>query len=141
MVEAARRYGRVVSGGSQRVLDDYGKLAEQCWNGELGTIKEIYVNVGGPRSRAICRPSRFPPDIDWDMWLGPAPWAPYHPYRMSGTYSTSTAPAGGPGSDYSGGGMTDWGAHKFGGAMFAADVARSGTRRSHPARRQGLSRC
>ncbi len=48
MVEAARRYGRVVSGGSQRVLDDYGRLAEQCWSGELGTIKEVYVNVGGP---------------------------------------------------------------------------------------------
>ena len=30
MVEAARRYGRVVSGGSQRVLDDYGELAENA---------------------------------------------------------------------------------------------------------------
>ena len=34
------------------------------------------------RSPATCRASRCPPDIDWDMWLGPAPWAPYHPYRI-----------------------------------------------------------
>ena len=68
------------------------------------------------------RPSRSPPDMDWDMWLGPAPWAPYNHDRISGNFS-STAQAGVPGSDYSGGGMTDWGAHKFGRAMFDADVA------------------
>ena len=39
--QAARRYGCVVSGGSQRVLDDHGELAESCWNGEKGTIKEM----------------------------------------------------------------------------------------------------
>ena len=125
MVEAARRYGRVVSGGSQRVLDDYGELAEQCWSGELGTIKEVYVNVGGPSRPCNLPGEPVPPDIDWDMWLGPAPWAPYHPHRISGTYSID-----GTGwrswSDYSGGGMTDWGAHKFGGAMFAADVRDQG---------------
>ncbi len=125
MVEAARRYARVVSGGSQRVLDDYGRLAAQCWSGEIGTIKEVYVNIGGP-SRPCNLPGQpVPPDVDWDMWLGPAPWAPYHPSRISGTYSID-----GTGwrswSDYSGGGMTDWGAHKFGGAMFAADVRDQG---------------
>ena len=77
MVEAARRYGRVVSGGSQRVLDDYGKIAARCWSGELGTIKEIYVNVGGPSSPCNLPGEPVPDGIDWDMWLGPAPWAPY----------------------------------------------------------------
>jgi hypothetical protein len=37
MVAAARRYGRVVSGGSQRVLGDYRKVVDPCWSGELGT--------------------------------------------------------------------------------------------------------
>ena len=46
MVEAARRYARVVSGGSQRVLEDYRKIVDQCWGGELGPIKSINVNVG-----------------------------------------------------------------------------------------------
>ncbi len=125
MVEAARRYARVVSGGSQRVLGDYGELAQKCWSGELGTIREVYVNIGGPSRPCNLPGEPVPPDIDYEMWLGPAPWAPYHPHRVSGTYSID-----GTGwrswSDYSGGGMTDWGAHKFGGAMFAADVRQEG---------------
>jgi hypothetical protein len=125
MVEAARRYGRVVSGGSQRVLDDYGKLAERCWAGEMGPIKEIYVNVGEPSRPCNLAGQPVPSGVDWEMWLGPAPWAPYHEHRISGTYSID-----GSGwrswKDYSGGGMTDWGAHKFGGAMFVADVRDQG---------------
>ncbi len=76
MVDAARRYGRVVSGGSQRVLDDYGKIAAKCWSGELGTIKEIYVNVGGPSSVCNLPGEEVPEGVNWDMWLGPAPGSP-----------------------------------------------------------------
>ncbi len=121
MVEAARRYGRVVSGGSQRVRQDYNGIVEKCWGGELGKIKAINVNVG-PLSQPCNLPAEnTPADIDWDLWLGPAPWAPYNGKRCSGGYST----AGGTWRsyiDYSGGGMTDWGAHHFGGATFAIDV-------------------
>jgi predicted dehydrogenase len=121
MVEAARRYSRVVSGGSQRVLGDYRKTVDPCWGGELGTVKAINVNVG-PLSQACNLPAEdVPPDMDWDLWLGPAPWAPYNKARCDGNFGT------GGGSwrsyiDYSGGGMTDWGAHHFGGATFAVDV-------------------
>ena len=121
MIEAARRYARVVSGGSQRVLEDYRGIVDQCWGGELGAIKSINVNVG-PLSQSCNLPAEsVPPDIDWNMWLGPAPWAPYNPARCDGNFGTS----GGSWrsySDYSGGGMTDWGAHHFGGATFAIDV-------------------
>ncbi len=121
MVEAARRYARVVSGGSQRVLEDYRGIVDKCWGGELGPIKSINVNVG-PLSQPCNLPEEAVPDgIDWDMWLGPAPWAPYNSKRCDGNFGT------GGGSwrsyiDYSGGGMTDWGAHHFGGATFAVDV-------------------
>ena len=126
MVQAARRYGRVVSGGSQRVMDDYGnRVARPCWNGELGTLKEVFVNVGGPSKLCYLGGQPIPDGVDWDMWLGPAPWAPYHEHRLSGTYSIN-----GTGwrswKDYSGGGMTDWGAHKFGGAMFACGIRDQG---------------
>jgi predicted dehydrogenase len=121
MVEAARRYARVVSGGSQRVLEDYRKIVDQCWGGELGPIKSINVNVG-PLSQLCNLPAQdTPDDIDWEMWLGPAPWAPYNKARCDGNFGTS----GGSWRsyvDYSGGGMTDWGAHHFGGATFAVDV-------------------
>jgi hypothetical protein len=121
MVEAARRYARVVSGGSQRVLEDYRDIVNQCWGGELGTIKSINVNVG-PLSQPCNLPAEsVPAGMDWDMWLGPAPWAPYNKARCDGNFGTS----GGSWRsyiDYSGGGMTDWGAHHFGGATFAVDV-------------------
>jgi hypothetical protein len=121
MVEAARRYARVVSGGSQRVLEDYRGVVNQCWGGELGQIRSINVNVG-PLSQLCNLPSQpVPSDMEWELWLGPAPWAPYNSKRCDGNFGT------GGGSwrsyvDYSGGGMTDWGAHHFGGATFAVDV-------------------
>ncbi len=121
MIQAARRYGRVVSGGSQRVLEDYRGMVNQCWGGQLGTIKSINVNVG-PLSQLCNLPAEdLSPDIDWDLWLGPAAWAPFNAARCSGSFST----AGNSWRsyvDYSGGGMTDWGAHHFGGATFAVDV-------------------
>ena len=121
MVAAARRYARIVSGGSQRVLGDYRRIVDPCWSGELGNIKSINVNVG-PLSQACNLPEESVPDgFDWEMWLGPAPWAPYNSKRCHGNFGTS----GGSWRsylDYSGGGMTDWGAHHFGGATFAVGV-------------------
>ncbi len=121
MVAAGKRYGRVVSGGSQRVLEDYRSIVNACWDGKLGPIKSINVNVG-PLSQPCYLPREpIPEGMDWEMWLGPAPWAPYNHARCDGNFGT------GGGSwrsyiDYSGGGMTDWGAHHFGGATFAIDV-------------------
>ncbi len=125
MVEAARRYGRVFSGGSQRVFGDYGRAARYVHDGALGRVYEAWVNVGGP-SRPCDLPGEPVPDgMEWDTWLGPAPWAPYHPHRCSKAYGL-----GGKGwrtwRDYSGGMMTDWGGHKFGGALYALGLDHTG---------------
>ena len=121
MVAAARRFGRVVSGGSQRVMEDYRGMLEPAWAGEFGTIKSINVNVG-PLPQLCNLPAEdMNEDIDWDMWLGPASWGPYNSKRCSGSYSINGA-SWRSFSDYSGGGMTDWGAHHFGGATFVCDV-------------------
>jgi hypothetical protein len=89
MIDAARRYNRVVSGGSQRVLEDYRKIVDACWGGEKGNVKSINVNVG-PFPTDCNKPGEPIPDgFDWDMWLGPAPWAPYHPHRCSGSYRST----------------------------------------------------
>jgi predicted dehydrogenase len=121
MVAAARRYGRVVSGGSQRVLEDYKEIVNPCWAGELGTIKSVDVSVGGPSQPCYLPAQETPTDIDWDLWLGPAPWEPYNSGRCDGNYGT-----GGNSwrsyIDYSGGSLTDWGAHHFGGTIFATDL-------------------
>ena len=125
MVEASRRYGRVFSDGSQRIRGDYGRLADYVASGAIGEIREIYVNVDGPSRPCDLGGQPVPPGMDWDLWLGPAPWAPYHPYRCSSAYGLD-----GKGwrtwYDYSGGMMTDWGGHNFGGAMYAAQLDTTG---------------
>jgi hypothetical protein len=125
MVEAARRYSRVVSGGSQRVLEDFRDIVRQCWSGEIGQPKEVFVNCGGPSKPCYLGGEPVPPGLDWDFWLGPAPYAPYHPYRVSGSFNIDGT-SWRSWRDYSGGGMTDWGAHKFGGMLFAINRMEEG---------------
>ena len=67
--------------------------------------------------------------IDWDMWLGPAPWGPYNSKRCSGSFSINGS-SWRSFSDYSGGGMTDWGAHHFGGARSSPTCASCNRRKS-----------
>lgn len=121
MVAAARRYSRVVSGGSQRVFEDYRDLVRKCWGGELGTIKSINVETRNLSQLCNLPAEPVPNGFDWDMWLGPAPWAPYNSKRCSGNFNTF-GDAWRAYSDYSGGDITDWGAHHFGGATYAVDV-------------------
>ncbi|MBC8874907.1 MAG: Gfo/Idh/MocA family oxidoreductase [Planctomycetes bacterium] len=118
MVDATRRFGRVVSGGSQRVLGDYGDLPRQVRGGGAGEIREVFVSCGGPSGDCYLPEEPLPPGLDWDMWLGPAPWRPFHQNLIRGGFR--------PYRDYSGGGMTDWGAHRFGAATFAVGVHKTG---------------
>jgi hypothetical protein len=114
MVDAVRRYGRVFSGGSQRVLGDYGDWPRTIWGGSLGTVKEVFVDCGGPSGDCNLPEEKLPAGMtaaEWEMWLGPAPKRPFHSSLIKGGFR--------PFRDYSGGGMTDWGAHRFGAAMFA----------------------
>jgi len=114
MVEAVRRYGRVFSGGSQRVLGDYGDWPRLIWGGAIGDVKEVYVDCGGPSGDCYLPEQPLPEGMtkdEWNLWLGPAPYRPYHRDLIKGGFR--------PYRDYSGGGMTDWGAHRFGAALFA----------------------
>jgi hypothetical protein len=118
MVAAARRYARVVSGGSQRVLDDYGDWPKLVRGGALGQIREVFVDCGGPSESCSLPEQPIPPGLDWDMWIGPTPWRGFHGDLIRGGFR--------PYREYSGGGMTDWGAHRFGAAMFATGVHKTG---------------
>ena len=124
MVETARRYGRVFSGGSQRVWGDYNWFHKMIRGGAIGEVKEAWVGCGGPSDEMIRPAEPVPEGMDWDLWLGPAPWRPYnkdyHPFRWRGC------------RDFSGGGMTDWGAHNFGGALFAMSLHETGPVEVHP---------
>jgi predicted dehydrogenase len=121
MVAAARRHGCIVSGGSQRVLEDYRDLVLPCWAGELGGITSIDIHGINPSQPCYLPAQPTNPEIDWDLWLGPAPWQPYNKGRCDGNFGTA-GNSWRSYEDYSGGGLTDWGAHHFGGAIFAADL-------------------
>ncbi|NQT54143.1 Gfo/Idh/MocA family oxidoreductase, partial [bacterium] len=74
MSDTARRYGRVFSGGSQRVWQDYNWYHRVMWSGAAGELQEIWVNIGGPSGACYLPAEPVPEGLDWDMWLGPAPW-------------------------------------------------------------------
>jgi len=118
MVNAVRRYGRVFAGGSQRVLGDYGNWPKLVRGGALGEIREAFVSCGGPSGDCYLPEEPTPPGVDWDLWIGPAPYRPFHSQLIRGGFR--------PFRDYSGGGMTDWGAHRFGAATFAIGVHKTG---------------
>ena len=118
MVETARQHGCVFSGGSQRVWGDYNWFHRMVWGGAIGEPKEAWVNVGGPSGRCDLPPVPTPADVDWDMWVGQTPWRPFHPSLIRGGFR--------PFRDYSGGGMTDWGCHGFGGALYCLQLHETG---------------
>ena len=118
MTDAARKYKKVLCGGSQRVWQDYKWFHRMIRGGRIGDVKEVWVNVGGPSKPCDLPEFPVPPGIDWDLWLGPAPWRGYHEQLIRGGFR--------PFREYSGGGMTDWGCHGFGGAMFSCGVHETG---------------
>jgi predicted dehydrogenase len=83
MLAAVRRYGRVYQAGTQQRSEYGGKFRQACEfvrSGRIGTLREIYAYRDGG---GIAWPSTFgpgkqvPPGLDWDLYLGPAPWIPY----------------------------------------------------------------
>ena len=124
MATVARTYGRVFSGGSQRVWGDYHWFHKMVRGGRIGEVTEAWVNVGGPSGPCDFGYEPTPPGVDWDMWLGPAPWRPYNESLTKGNFR--------PFRDYSGGGMTDWGCHAFGGALFALNLHETGPKQVLP---------
>jgi hypothetical protein len=64
------------------------RAVELAWAGTIGTVREAHVWFGGsdgPKQRPQDEPP-VPPDLDWDLWLGPAPFRPYHPAYLPATW-------------------------------------------------------
>jgi predicted dehydrogenase len=113
MVKATRRYGRVFQTGSQqRSSREFRFACEMVRSGRIGELKSINVNVGGPSEDCYLPEEPVPAGVDWNLWLGPAPWRPYNSV-LCPPPSFTGYPNWRLYRDYSGGGMTDWGAHHF----------------------------
>jgi predicted dehydrogenase len=113
MIDAVRKYDRVFQTGSQQRSSPEFRLAcELVRSGRIGKVKTVYVNVGGPSKWCDLPEESLEPGLDWNRWLGPAPKRPYN-----AILSPRGVHQGFPNwrnyREYSGGMMTDWGAHHF----------------------------
>ncbi|KPK47303.1 MAG: hypothetical protein AMK72_08615 [Planctomycetes bacterium SM23_25] len=113
--DAVKRYGRVFQTGSQeRSRDNCRYACELVQNGRLGKIHTVRTFLPtGDRHSGAKGPEPVPDGFDYDMWLGPAPYEPYHPRRCHGSFRWII--------DYSDGELTDRGAHTNDIALLAAE--------------------
>jgi len=111
VVEAVRRQTIVFQHGTQQRHDPpmlFG--CELVLNGYIGQLKHVRIGSPAGAISGPWRPEPVPEGLDYEMWLGPAPWAPYHPLRIASHpwYHIS---------DYSMGYIAGWGVHHADSAM------------------------
>jgi predicted dehydrogenase len=115
MVQAARKYKRVVQAGTmQRSAVHFEKAAEIVRSGQLGKVSFVRTwNYGHAEPSGIGNPpdSDPPQGFDWDMWLGPAPKRPFNSNRLGIDPEDKYFSRFRWFWDYAGGMMTDWGIH------------------------------
>jgi len=115
MVEAARKYKRVVQAGTmQRSAKHFQKAVEIVRSGDLGEIAFVRTwNYGRDKEEGYGNPpdEEPPSTLDWDMWLGPAPKRPFNANRFGVDPEDRYFSTFRWFWDYVGGMMTDWGVH------------------------------
>jgi predicted dehydrogenase len=127
MVEAARKYKRIIQTGSQQRSDPLDIAAcEFIRNGGLGKITRIEAAAyPSPWDHRMPEEPK-PEDLDWNMWCGPAPLVPYN----QGLYVPREIGPIAPGwlsfRPYSGGEVTGWGAHGYDMIQYALGMDNSG---------------
>jgi predicted dehydrogenase len=120
LAAAVRRYGRIYQASTEdRALPMYHRMAELVRNGAIGRLHTIRVQLPrGDRKVVALREDPVPPELDYNMWLGPAPYAPYQPERVHYNFRWI--------QDYSGGMLTDWGCHQIDTAQWANNTEHTG---------------
>jgi hypothetical protein len=124
MVAAEKRYGRILQVGSMQRSDPAMRQAvDIVRNGWIGEITEIHIDLRGDFAPVTLLPEEpVPADIDYDRWLGPAPWRPYNKLRVLGNYGGGWRIFWDYGSRKNG----DWGAHHFDIVQWALDMDGNG---------------
>ncbi len=99
-------------GTQQRSSQLFRFAAELALNGRIGQLQTIAIGSAGGGRTALPlglgftqmpaeKPAPIPPGVDWDMWLGPSPWAPYSDLRITRTWmSMRDYGLGGIGGEY-----------------------------------------
>jgi predicted dehydrogenase len=108
LADTIDRYGRVFQAGTQRrSVANFQTAIQLAHSGKLGKIHTLFASVYIPGNRFDWLPAEPEPprdEVDWDLWLGPAPWRPYnHSYVQGGWRGYYDFDSGGR--------LLDWGAH------------------------------
>ena len=129
LVDAVRKFDRVFQVGSQqRSEGPFRDAAEMILNGRLGKIKEVHVGIG-PTSKPCDLPGEpVHEGLNWDRWLGQAPERPYnHILCQKGLPDNYPFnPGWRDYREYSGGYVTDWGAHHYDITQWALEMDNAG---------------
>ncbi|BCS32297.1 oxidoreductase [Luteitalea sp. TBR-22] len=124
-VVARKRIFRVDS--EFRSLDRMHRAVELVRNGAIGTLKTIRVSSPReefPQEAAIEAP--VPAELDYDMWLGPAPKVPYMQKRVHNPRDLKGRPGWFRSTMYADGMLTNWGAHLVDICQWANGTERTG---------------
>jgi len=120
MADAQRRYGRVYQAGTQRRSEEaFVFIFQMARTGMLGKIHTITVHIVLGLSRHVWHPAEPQPPrdvLDWDLYLGPAPWRPYNKRYMNWHNTV----------DLHTGGIGEWGSHTIDMAQRANDSENTG---------------
>ncbi len=120
LIDTVRKHKKVFQTSTEdRSVPEYHRMAELVRNGRIGKLQKIEVILPKqPLEPGDPKPQPVPPELDYEMWLGPAPFAPYTKGRVHFNFRWIW--------DYSGGIICDWGAHLFDTAQWANDTEHSG---------------
>jgi len=122
MADAVHRYGCVWQTGSQqRSTSNFHRACELVRNGRIGKVHKVEVGLPTGKSGRTIPVEPVPEGLDWDFWLGPAPWRPYMGFGRNGPHGSWRWIM-----DYSGGQLTDWAGHHIDIAHWALDLERTG---------------
>ncbi len=122
IIEVAKETGKILQVGTQQRSENnsvFLRAVATVRSGQLGTIKTVTVSlplstgVGGPFAK-----QDVPKSLDWNTWLGQAPLADYCPERCHFNFRWWY--------EYSGGIVTDWGAHHLDIAQWGLGMDQSG---------------
>lgn len=121
LVDTLRKHDRVGQTGTmQRSDESFRYVAQLIRDGHLGKIDriDILIPANNKYVGATWAPEEVPEGLDYDFWVGPAPWAPYTKQRTHYQFRYIM--------DYAGGQTTNWGAHYIDIAQWALGMDESG---------------